>query len=71
MLIVYLTLWTAGIGKTMLGCLLLYWWACAGKRVVAAKAGVNSIRPMLFCQEGAFTLTEDDLISELNNPEVM
>jgi hypothetical protein len=54
----------------MLGSLLLHRWACAGKRVVAAKLGVLN-NPALFCQEGVFELTATELEAELDNPDVM
>ena len=55
----------------MLAYLLIWKWACEGRRIVAAKAGVLSNRPILFCSEGAFVLTADELASELENPDVM
>ena len=61
----------AGIGKSMLGYLLLWKWACEGKRVVVAKAGQLHNRPVLFCTEGAFILTEKELRMELDNANVM
>jgi hypothetical protein len=61
----------AGVGKTMLGNLLLYRWACAGQRVVAAKVSVLGNTPVLFCQEGVFELTATELQDEQDNPDVM
>jgi hypothetical protein len=55
----------------VLGYLLLYRWACAGKRVVAVKAGANSNSAVLFCAAGAFDLTDRELRAELDNPAVM
>jgi hypothetical protein len=55
----------------MLGYLLLWRWACEGKRVVVAKAGQLHNRPVLFCSEGAFILTEKELRMELDNANVM
>jgi sulfur relay (sulfurtransferase) DsrF/TusC family protein len=54
----------------MLGYLLLYKWACAGKRVVAAQAGFT-YAPILFCEDGAFILSSEQLMDELDNPDVM
>jgi hypothetical protein len=49
-----LHVYSTGIGKSMLGYLLLYRWACAGKRVVLEKFGMRYAT--LLCPEGAFEL---------------
>jgi hypothetical protein len=47
----------------MLGYLLLYRWACAGKRVVLEKFGMRL--GILLCSEGAFELNPHDTVTEL------
>jgi hypothetical protein len=59
-----------GIGKSMLGYLLLYRWACEGRRVVLRKAGFRNGVPVLLCADGAVKLTEDACIKELEDEDV-
>jgi len=47
----------------MLGYLLLYRWACAGKRVVLHKFGMEF--RVLLCTEGTFELDPHDAVTEL------
>jgi hypothetical protein len=54
---------TTGIGKSMLGYLLLYRWARAGTRVVLEKFGMRF--GTLLCPEGAFELGRHDTVTEL------
>lgn len=61
----------SGIGKSMLGYLLLYKWCCDGKRVVVRKAGWRREQPHLFCEEGAFKLNDAAFEEELDRPDVM
>jgi hypothetical protein len=46
---------TTGIGKSMLGYLLLYRWACE-KRILVLKQGLQNI---LLCESGAYTLSRE------------
>ena len=47
-----------GIGKSMLGYLLLYRWVCEGRGVVLRKAGFLDEAPVLLCADGAVELTK-------------
>lgn len=62
---------TAGIGKSMMGYLLLYRCACQGRRVVVLKSAFIYRAPVLLCKEGAFKLDAASLEHELRNPDVM
>jgi hypothetical protein len=63
--------WLTGIGKSMFGYYLLYLWCKQGKRVVVRKEGFNQNKPILFCETGAYVLSESDFDVEMNNPDVM
>ena len=54
----------------MLGYMLLYHWACDGRRVVVLKRTSLTRTPLLLCKEGAYKLDDDSLEEELANPDV-
>ena len=55
----------------MLGYLLLYRWACEGRRVVVLKRTSSSTRtPVLLCKDGAFRLDTVSMEEELADPDV-
>lgn len=58
-----------GIGKSMLGYLLLYRWACSGQRVVLHKRGFSD--RLLLCSDGAYKLAESAVGHELAREDVM
>jgi hypothetical protein len=53
---------TTGIGKSMLGYLLLYRWACDKQRILVLKHGLPNI---LLCESGAYTLSLEAARDEL------
>lgn len=58
----------SGIGKTMFGFLVLYWWAKRGERVVFVKENFDLCAPFLLSPDGIAKLDEDQLSAELWNP---
>lgn len=62
------SLWMySGIGKTMFGFLVLYWWARRGERVVLVKENFYHGAPFLLSPDGVAKLDEDQLDVELGN----
>jgi hypothetical protein len=57
----------SGIGKTMFGFLVLYWWAKRGERVVFVKENFYHGAPFLLSPDGVAKLDEDQLDVELGN----
>ena len=51
----------------MLGYLLMHEWALDDQRIVVIKHGM---RPMLFCGDQAYRLTEDEVMDELESENV-
>ncbi|KAG5192639.1 hypothetical protein JKP88DRAFT_292661 [Tribonema minus] len=61
-----------GIGKSVFGYLLLYIWACLGKKVAVRKHGWRGEAPYLFCAEGVFEMSPERFRrQDSHDPDIM